>query len=95
MLSRKSIGFMGAVWLGIVALLMPPIANAVIDLDADDKSMAAVTYAKETLTTTTAVKGKDRATYYTASGGTSADGNEGFLAMQAAAGIAVDGDYVR
>ena len=24
MLSRKSIGFMGAVWLGIVALLMPP-----------------------------------------------------------------------
>ena len=33
MLSRKLLGFMGTTWLGSMALLMSPIANAVIDLD--------------------------------------------------------------
>ena len=49
MLSRKTLGVAGAAILGTGALLGTNSANAVIDLDATDKSAAHVTYARETL----------------------------------------------
>ena len=62
MLSKKSFGIAGAAMLGTVALLGTNAAYAVIDLDAEDKSDPAATYAKETIIAS--VKGEDDRTYY-------------------------------
>ena len=65
MLSRKPLGVVGAAMLGIAALFGASVAHAVINLDSDTKSMAVVTYAKETLLSTETVEGNDDdMTYY-------------------------------
>ena len=67
---KNSLGFLSTVMLGIVALLGTSGVQAVINLDATEKGTAAVTYAKETLSSasTRTVK-MDSATYYTVDGG--------------------------
>ena len=49
MLSNKTWGIAGAAMLGTAVLLGTNAANARIDLDADDESKPAATYAKELL----------------------------------------------
>ena len=65
MFSRKPFNAPKAAWIGIIALLASP-AWAVIDLDAGEGS---VTYARETLTSTTTQEGEDGNTYYTVTSG--------------------------
>ena len=68
MLSRKPLGVVGAVMLGITALLGTNAANAAISLDGED--MGGVTYAQETITQT--LQGRDGVTHYVVDGGDSA-----------------------
>ena len=77
MLSRKPLGVTGATMLGIMAVLGANTANAVINLDATDKSSAAVTYAKETIAAT--VEGNDGATYYRVDGDSNELGHNGYF----------------
>ena len=83
MLSRKTLGVAGAAILGSVALLVTNSANAQINLDATDKSSAAVTYAQELLATSTTHDGKK---YYTV---TDTDGAAGTGMVSAKLGVAV------
>jgi hypothetical protein len=69
MLSKKSFGIAGAAMLGTAALLGTNAANAVIMLDAEDKS-GRVTYAKETLLNSSdRTVTVDDETYYVVDGG--------------------------
>ena len=71
MLSNKTWGIAGAAMLGTAVLLGTNAANALINLDAEDKSKAQTVFAKETLTT--AVEGSDG--YYQVTGARPAGGD--------------------
>ena len=73
MLSRQPLVIAGAAMLGTVALLGTNVANGAIDLDSADKSVAAATYASETVSTATdRIEDVDGVKYYVLDGGESA-----------------------
>jgi hypothetical protein len=92
MLSKKSFGIAGAAMLGTVALLGTNAAYAVIDLDADDQSDPAATYAMETITA--AVEGADGAMYYTLDGGDNALDVQGEVGVGGTSGSVLILEYV-
>ena len=65
MLSRKPLSAAGTALIGIIALLMSPMAFAVIDMEGEGQQ--AVTYSQETITTAP-ISGEDGGSYYVVSG---------------------------
>ena len=65
MLSRKPFTKAALAWIGIIALLMSPMAFAVIDMEGEGQQ--AVTYSQETITTAP-ISGEDGGSYYVVSG---------------------------
>ena len=84
MLSKIPFRIAGAAMLGTVALLGTNAANAAINLDADSKRDAAVTYAMETVTES--VTGKDGRTYYMVSNAANSMDVSGMVGVGAVSG---------
>ena len=84
MLSKKSFGIAGAAMLGSVALMGTNAANAAIDLDAEDKSEAAVIFALETVTDMVPEDGM----YYKVTAATTG-GDDGSLDIEGKIGVGV------
>ncbi len=76
MLGRKTYQVAGAAILGSLALLGANIAHAIVDLDATDKTKAAVTYAKELLKTSSTHGDAD---YYTVTETAGSGGDTGLV----------------
>ncbi len=86
MFGRRTFGVAGAAILGSLALLATGVAHAIVDLDAEDKSKAAVTFAKELLKASTTHGDVD---YYTVTQTGSGDG-VGLVMAKLGAVVAAD-----
>ncbi len=90
MFGRRSCGVAGAAILGSLALLATGVAHAIVDLDAEDKSKASVTFAKELLKASTKHGDVD---YYTVTA-TGGSGDSGLVKAKLGAVVGADRNAV-